>query len=520
MTRLKIGLRLGIAFGFVVALGLLTTALAIFQMNAASNDLQQMASELYPKTALVAQLKFNAGTSAVLVRDAWMAQDAAAAKAPLQKIQAVRVESAKAREALQKLVASKAGTDLFQRILQTQDPYVAIRNRAIARIEADDKSGALAILQDEMPPPQAAYFEALDGLANHQAQRMVDAGNSAMEAARRATLILLAIAVASTLLAILAAIWITRSIVRPISQAVHLADDVARGDLSTRIHSLHAQAADETGQLARALDAMRANLATIVQEVHDSTDTIATASGQVAAGSSDLSARTEQQAASLEETASSMTELTETVRRNADSARQASTLATAAAGVATGAQEAVSRLGGTMQRMHEASSKIADITGVIEGIAFQTNILALNAAVEAARAGEQGRGFAVVAGEVRSLAQRSSVAAREIKQLIERSVEGVRESTEATHDVGATIHRIEAEIARVAQIVGEIAEASEEQSRNIEHVGQAVQQMDEVTQQNAALVEQSTAAAQSLEERAAQLKHAVSVFRLAKGTLA
>ncbi len=512
MTRLKIGLRLGVAFGFVVLLGLLTAALAITRLNAASSDIGQIASDLYPKTVLINNMKINAATMATLLRDAWIAPDAEAAKAPLQKLTELRNASVKLRDDLQKRITTQTGQDLFKRVLETQERYGAVRNRVITQIGAGDKDAARTLLLTEMPAVQAAYFDGLDGLVAYQAQRMVETSGSALAASERAAALLLAIAAATTALAVFAGVWITRSIVRPLGQALHLADNVAQGDLSTRIDS---RAADETGQLVRALESMRANLAAIVQEVHESTDTIATASGQVAAGSSDLSSRTEQQAASLEETASSMTELTETVRRNADSAREASTLATAAAGVATDGQAAIGRLNDTMHRMHEDSGKIADITGVIEGIAFQTNILALNAAVEAARAGEQGRGFAVVAGEVRSLAQRASAAAKEIKQLIERSVSGVREGTQATQAVGTTIDRIETEIGRVAQIVETIADASDEQRRNIEHVGQAVLQMDEVTQQNAALVEQAAAAAQSLEEQAAQLKTSVAVFRLA-----
>ncbi|CAH0444575.1 hypothetical protein LMG10661_01000 [Ralstonia syzygii subsp. syzygii] len=514
MTRLKIGLRLGVAFGFVVLLGLLTAALSIARLNAAGSDIEQIANDLYPKTVLINSMKINAATMAVLLRDAWIAPDAAAARVPLQKLVELRNASVKLRDDLQKRIATKTGQDLFKRVQDTQERYSAIRTSVIAHIESGDKDAVRTLLLTEMPALQSAYFDALDSLVDYQAQRMVETNSSALAASERAVMLLLAIAVATTVLAVLAGVWITRSIVRPLGQALHLADNVAQGDLSTRIAS---HAADETGQLVRALESMRANLATIVREVHESTDTIATASGQVAAGSSDLSSRTEQQAASLEETASSMTELTETVRRNADNAREASTLATAAAGVATDGQAAIGRLNDTMHRMHDDSGKIADITGVIESIAFQTNILALNAAVEAARAGEQGRGFAVVAGEVRSLAQRASAAAKEIKQLIERSVSGMREGKEATQAVSTTIDRIETEIGRVAQIVVTIADASEEQRRNIEHVGQAVQQMDEVTQQNAALVEQAAAAAQSLEERAAQLKTSVAVFRLASG---
>ncbi|CAH0443252.1 methyl-accepting chemotaxis protein [Ralstonia pseudosolanacearum] len=514
MTRLKIGLRLGVAFGFVVLLGLLTAALAVARINATSGDIDQIASNLYPKTALINTMKINAASMASLLRDAWIAPDAEAAKAPLQKLMELRNVSVKLRDDLQKRIATQGGQDMFKRLQGTQDRYGALRTRIIAAINAGDKDTARDLLLTEMPAVQSAYFDALDGLVAYQTQLMVETTANALAASERASVLLLVMAAAAAVLAVFAGVWITRSIVGPLGQALHLADNVAQGDLSTRIDSL---AADETGQLVRALESMRANLATIVQEVHESTDTIATASGQVAAGSTDLSSRTEQQAASLEETAASMTELTETVRRNADNAREASTLATAAATVATDGQAAIGRLNDTMHRMHEDSGKIADITGVIEGIAFQTNILALNAAVEAARAGEQGRGFAVVAGEVRSLAQRASAAAKEIKHLIERSVSGMHEGKEATRAVGSTIDRIETEIGRVAQIVVTIADASEEQRSNIEHVGQAVQQMDEVTQQNAALVEQAAAAAQSLEEQAAQLKTSVAVFRLAPG---
>ncbi|QGZ64763.1 methyl-accepting chemotaxis protein [Paraburkholderia acidisoli] len=317
----------------------------------------------------------------------------------------------------------------------------------------------------------------------------------------------------AVLASVLAGRWLSRAISRPLRQAVTAAASVAEGDLT---HRIVVTSTDETGQLMRAMQAMNLSLAGMVGGVRSSADRIASASSEIAAGNLDLSSRTEEQAASLEETAASMTQLTETVRQNADNAREASTLATRASGMAEAGNEAVHGMVEAIQRISGSSDQISEITAVIEGIAFQTNILALNAAVEAARAGDQGRGFAVVANEVRSLAQRSATAAREIKELIGSSVETIRSGAQQAHAAGGTMADVKLAIRQVADIVGEIAAASNEQSRGIEQVNQAVNLMDKVTQQNAALVEQAAAAAQSLEDQAMELKRAVSVFVVEK----
>jgi methyl-accepting chemotaxis protein len=274
---------------------------------------------------------------------------------------------------------------------------------------------------------------------------------------------------------------------------------------------------DEIGQTATAFNQLMGRISEVMTSVRDSVASVSTASKQIAAGNTDLSSRTEEQAASLQETAASMEELTGTVRQNAENARQATGLATNASEIAGRGNDVVSKVVGTMNEINQSSSKIADIIGIIEGIAFQTNILALNAAVEAARAGEEGRGFAVVAGEVRALAQRSSAAAKEIKSLIDTSVAQVNAGSGLVDEAGATMQKIISAVSRVTDIMGEIAAASDEQSKGIDQVGQAVTQMDEVTQQNAALVEQAAAAAQSLDDQAAKLHEAVSVFRLQDG---
>ncbi|MFC6280370.1 methyl-accepting chemotaxis protein [Polaromonas aquatica] len=302
--------------------------------------------------------------------------------------------------------------------------------------------------------------------------------------------------------------FLDRTVFQPLDQAVRVARAIAGGDLVR----FQVKPEDETKQLLRALNQMSANLVAIVADVGANVGGLATASRQIAAGNLDLSARTEQQASSLEETAASMEELTSTVKQNADNARQASQLAVAASAVAVRAGAVVGQVVDTMESINTSSKKIADIISVIDGIAFQTNILALNAAVEAARAGEQGRGFAVVAGEVRSLAQRSAVAAREIKTLIDDSVARVDVGSRLAGEAGKTMDEVVGSVKRVTGIIAEISTASQEQTAGIEQVNQAITQMDQVTQQNAALVEESAAAAGLLKEQAGGLAQAVGVF--------
>ncbi len=316
--------------------------------------------------------------------------------------------------------------------------------------------------------------------------------------------------VVGLILAVVAGFLLMRAIIKPLNEAVTIANAVASGDLTTRI-DVHSS--NEMGRLLQALKTMNDNLLNLVGKVRHSTESIAMASSEIASGNMDLSQRTEEQAASLEETASSMEELTSTVRQNADNARQANQLAAGASEVAMKGGTVVGQVVQTMSSISDSSKKIVEIISVIDGIAFQTNILALNAAVEAARAGEQGRGFAVVATEVRTLAQRSAAAAKEIKELINDSVVKVDEGTKLVDEAGTTMDEIVVAVQRVTDIMSEISAASQEQSSGIEQINQAVSQMDEATQQNAALVEEASAAAESMKEQSQVLTQAVSVFK-------
>jgi methyl-accepting chemotaxis protein len=304
-----------------------------------------------------------------------------------------------------------------------------------------------------------------------------------------------------------------RTITRPLQDACAVAQQVAQGDLATEVPT---QRADEIGQLLQALAGMRRSLAAVVGQVRNGAEGVATTSAEIASGNGELSQRTERQAAALQQTAASMEQLGTTVRHNADNAREANTLAREASTVAVQGGEVVGQVVETMKGITEASRRIGDIISVIDGIAFQTNILALNAAVEAARAGEQGRGFAVVAGEVRTLAQRSADAAKEIKALITESVQRIEQGSELVDQAGATMSDVVGSIRRVTELMGQISTASTEQSDGVAQVGQAVQQMDQGTQQNAAMVEQTSAAATRLQQQARELVEAVGVFRLAR----
>ena len=388
---------------------------------------------------------------------------------------------------------------------------------AIESLRDNDLEMAKQMVMHRIAPLYQPLGESIDALAKLQQE---EAGHEyALAVARSANI--RNFSIAAMVFGLAVSIWLgmlqIRAIVRPMGEAVRLARSVASGDLTQRIE---VTSKDEVGQLMHALKDMNDSLARVVSQVRTGTDTVATASSQISAGNVDLSSRTEEQASSLEETASSMEELTSTVKQNAENARQANQLVSSTAEIATKGGDVVGQVVDTMASIRESSRKIADIIGVIDGIAFQTNILALNAAVEAARAGEQGRGFAVVATEVRNLAQRSASAAKEIKSLIEDSVSKVEAGGQLVDEAGKTMDEIVGSVKRVTDIMSEIAAASAEQSSGIEQVNQAIVQMDTVTQQNAAMVEQVASAAESLNEQAGRLAEAVSVFKLGQDAAA
>lgn len=399
---------------------------------------------------------------------------------------------------------------LVENFNQQWKTYIEARNHTMALAAKGDFDAAVTSATAATPrfdEAHATLFKLLELQRDEGAKEYAGAQQD-YENIFMTSVIIIALGIA---FAAIIGFLLIRAIVTPLNEAIAVANAVASGDLTSRIE---VNSTNETGRLLQALKIMNDNLVDLVSKVRMGTDQITTASGEIASGNLDLSQRTEEQASSLEETASSMEELTSTVRQNADNARQANQLAAGASEVAVKGGAVVGQVVQTMSSINESSKKIVDIISVIDGIAFQTNILALNAAVEAARAGEQGRGFAVVATEVRTLAQRSAAAAKEIKELISDSVSKVEDGTRLVDEAGATMDEIVSAVKRVTDIMSEISAASQEQSSGIEQVNQAVTQMDEVTQQNAALVEEAAAAAESMQDQAQALTQAVTIFKL------
>ena len=424
-------------------------------------------------------------------------------------------ESIQAATALQKEIeqtlTSQEGHQQLEKIAQARAKVLAV-NADINKLRAaGDLAQARSLMDSQMLPAVAVYNQAQSDLVTLQERmrdRTLEEGQQAREMALALCLAALAIALG---VGVVLSIVVVRQITTPLDKAVTLADTIAAGDLTVDVHD---DRRDELGHLLRSLNTMTQRLRAVVSEVRNGVDSVSSAASEIATGNQDLSGRTEQTAANLEETAASIEELTATVSQSADTARQANQLASGAVQAAERGGHVVEQVVSSMQQITSSSHKIADIIGVIDGIAFQTNILALNAAVEAARAGEQGRGFAVVAGEVRALAGRSAEAAKEIKGLITTSVQNVDMGSSQVAQAGASMQEIVASVRRVTDLIGEISAAASEQHDGFAQVNQAVSNLDQMTQQNAALVEQSSAAAMAMNEQAQRLANVVSVFNV------
>jgi methyl-accepting chemotaxis protein len=512
LSNLRIGQRLGLGFALLIATVIAIAFSARAGLASVKHEFDLLTGDRQVKVDRVTELKRNVLVIGRMVRDTVILEDPEQDNKRKAAIEETRKANAELIATLDKSITSTRGHQLLEDAAKARAVYNTAIDKVVAMGVANRATEAAALLADELTPAGDDYNARLDALIAYQRELMKASADSvAATVANVGWLLLGAAALAAAVGAFIA--WaITRSITRPIARAVEVAETVAAGDLSARVT---VQGRDETAQLLGALQRMSESLARTVALVRGNAESVASASSQIAQGNADLSQRTEEQSSNLQQTAASMEQLTSTVRQNADTARTASQLAGSASGVAAQGGEVVGRVVATMQDISDSSRRIADIIGTIDGIAFQTNILALNAAVEAARAGEQGRGFAVVAAEVRSLAQRSAEAAREIKGLIGSSVERVEAGSTLVGEAGRTMNEIVAQVKRVSDLIGEISAASVEQTQGIGQVSDAVSQLDQVTQQNAALVEQSAAAADSLRQQATQLTQAVAAFRLA-----
>ncbi|MEJ7688537.1 MAG: methyl-accepting chemotaxis protein [Variovorax sp.] len=515
MKNLNIGTRLGIGFALVLALLASIAAIGVLRLQAVGHATQDLTQRSLSKERLAANWLQNTSNNSVRTFALVKSNDPEVQDYLQKNMTRTSALISDTQKQLEAMLETPEELALSADIKAKRGQYIALRN-AIIKLKADgNEAEAAQVTSGKLVPMLDIYDGSIRAMLTHQ-QAEIDktaAGIDALYRSGRALVI--ALSVMALALGSALAWWLTRGITRPLGQALGLAQTVASGDLT---HQVTVTSRDEVGQLLQALNDMNASLARVVGEVRSGTDTIATASGQIAAGNHDLSSRTEEQASSLQQTAASMEELTSTVKQNADNARQANQLAVSASEVAVRGGSVVNQVVDTMGSINASSRKIVDIIGVIDGIAFQTNILALNAAVEAARAGEQGRGFAVVASEVRNLAQRSAAAAKEIKTLIGDSVDKVEEGSKQVAEAGKTMNEIVDSVRRVTDIMGEITAASQEQTSGIEQINHAITQMDQVTQQNAALVEEASAAAQSMQEQAGNLVGAVSVFKLETAT--
>ena len=515
LTNLKIGLRLALAFGIVLALLATLSIIALARTSSMRNDMNAVTSGIGVESSLADQMRLAATQQAVRVRNVLMLDDPddMTAENKLLKADIAQYDTVKAKLAKMIAVDNDARKKtILAHIDETEKDARGLSDQVVQMALDNHKFPARGLLGDKANPAQAKWMAAVDEMAALNEKLTAQAVTNAEDAYGNTRNIVIAITVLALVFASAIGYAVTHSITVPISQAVDIARRVANRDLSVNVHS---DSNDETGQLLKALKAMTESLVTVVSSVRMGSDSLASAASEIASGNADLSNRTERQASSIQQTASSMDELSSTVKQSASNSTHARQLSNDAAAKAQQGGEAVSKVVRTMGDIATSSKKIADIISVIDGIAFQTNILALNAAVEAARAGEQGRGFAVVATEVRTLAQRSATAAKEIKTLIAESVDKVDEGTHLVDVAAGTIAQIVTSVQHVAGIVSEITSATVEQSAGIDLVNVAVTEMDQVTQQNAALVEQVAAAADSMRSQVQRLVTDVSVFRLA-----
>ena len=512
--NIKISTRMSLGFGIVLVLMLAIAGsgfVGLRQMGAAVTDIS---ADRLPKIMTAAEWEISVLESASHMRSALILDGQDNLGKELAKLADEKKLRKDYMEQLEKVLNTDVGRAAFKTIVDARAAYLPAEDKFIKLAAAGDLAGAKKTLIDEARPLQRAYVAALKTFVATQKGLAAKADTESDDTYAHARTLMIGLIAAALAISVLTAVWLARSLSRQLGGEPRAAADlvraVAKGDLAVHIA---VRPGDQTSVMA-ALKDMQTSLAKVVANVRENSESVATASEQIAQGNMDLSQRTEEQASALEQTAASMEQLGSTVRQNADNARQANQLAMGASTVAIKGGEVVSQVVTTMKGINESSKKIADIISVIDGIAFQTNILALNAAVEAARAGEQGRGFAVVATEVRTLAQRSATAAKEIKSLIAESVEKVDEGTHLVDVASETIAQIVRSVQHVAGIVSEITSATVEQSAGIDLVNVAVTEMDQVTQQNAALVEQVAAAATSMSTQVQRLVSDVSVFRL------
>ena len=513
--RGSLGQKFALGFGSILALLVVVSAVSLFEMSQMGERIRRIVDVHNRQMAQANRLIEAMDDMAIIVRTVTLLTDVKEVDRQVKAFDQAATEYVRSEEALANTMKETGAIAeekvLLEKIRTVRSGTIPLMYKA-AKLGGDGATPeATLVLTNDVRPVERKWRELIGELITLEGQLNADAYGAARATQRTASAILCAVSLVAMVVGALLAWRLTRGVLAPVGEAIVLTERIAAGDLSAAVRS---DRTDELGRLLMAVSRMQDQLRGLVSHIQDSADSITTASSEIATGNHDLSHRTEQQAASLQKTASSMKQLTGIVAQNADSARQADHLASTASQIATRGGNVVEQVVSTMADISASSRKVVDIIGVIDTIAFQTNILALNAAVEAARAGEQGRGFAVVAGEVRSLAQRSAQAAKEIKTLISGSAQRIDAGARLVADAGSTMKEIVASVHRVTAIMSEITASTGEQSGDISEVSREVIQLDQMTQQNAALVEQSAAATESLKDQAMRLATAVNAFRL------